>query len=278
MPHGKIDVVWLDDRVVGRLIYQPGWRWSIDVKPTAETSSCQFHHFGITLSGRLRIQMQDGIELEIGEGDVFEIPPGHDAWVVGDEPWVSIDFEAMRGFALAPSDAGKRSLATVMITDIVGSTERAVELGPARWRELLGRHNELSETAIGRAGGRLVKTTGDGVLAIFGSAEGALRAAIAIQAQVQEMGLSLRIGMHTGDVELSAGDARGLTVHTAARIAASADAGSIVLSSTMREIIDAKDLDFEEFGVHELKGIPGPRRLYRLVPRVVRRPIPAAAH
>ena len=91
-------MVELDDTVVGRMVYEPGWRWSVDVKPIAGTDSCQYHHLGVTTSGVLRVQMPDGAELEINPGDVFEIPPGHDAWVVGDEPWVSIDFEAMRTY------------------------------------------------------------------------------------------------------------------------------------------------------------------------------------
>ena len=91
LPHGRIDVVELDDRVVGRMTYDPGWKWSVDVKPIAGTDSCQFHHFGVTLSGQLRAQMRDGTELEIGPGDVFEIPPGHDAWVEGNQPFVGIE-------------------------------------------------------------------------------------------------------------------------------------------------------------------------------------------
>ena len=95
-PHGRVDIIELDDTVVGRMSYEPGWRWSVDVKPIATTESCQYHHVGVTLEGRLRVEMPDGTQLEIGPGDVFEIPPGHDAWVVGDTPWVSIDWEAMR--------------------------------------------------------------------------------------------------------------------------------------------------------------------------------------
>jgi mannose-6-phosphate isomerase-like protein (cupin superfamily) len=94
IPHGRIDVVELDDRLVGRMTYEPGWRWSTDIKPIAGTESCQFHHVGVTLSGRLRVQMPDGTELEVGPGDVFEFPPGHDAWVVGDEPVVAFEFDS----------------------------------------------------------------------------------------------------------------------------------------------------------------------------------------
>src|SRR5215210_242094 len=93
-PNGRAELVELDDRVIARMVWQPGWRWSTDLKPIAGTQSCQFHHVGIALGGRLHIQMVDGIELEVGAGEVFEIPPGHDAWVVGDEPFVTVDFEA----------------------------------------------------------------------------------------------------------------------------------------------------------------------------------------
>ena len=97
-PHGHITVVEMDDNVVGRMTYEPGWRWSVDIKPIAGGDACQFHHLGFTVSGRLRVQMSDGAEIETGPDEVFEFPPGHDAWVVGDEPWVGIDFEAMRTY------------------------------------------------------------------------------------------------------------------------------------------------------------------------------------
>ena len=138
IPHGRIDVVDLDDTVVGRMTYEPGWRWSVDVQPIAGTDTCQYHHLGVTLSGRLRAQMADGTELELGPGDVFEIPPGHDAWVVGDEPWVSVDFEAMRTYGRQGDAQDERILATMVFTDIVDSTRRAGDLGAVRWRDLVG--------------------------------------------------------------------------------------------------------------------------------------------
>jgi len=145
VPHGRIDVVELDDRVVGRMSYEPGWRWSVDVKPIAGTDSCQFHHFGVTLGGRVRVEMRDGTELEIGPGDVFEIPPGHDAWVVGDEPWISVDFEAMRAYGRTEPASGRRTLFSILFTDIVDSTAQAVARGPAAWRDIVRGHNELAE-------------------------------------------------------------------------------------------------------------------------------------
>ena len=103
-------------------------------------------------------------ELEINAGDVFEIPPGHDAWVVGDEPWVSIDFEAMRTYGRSLDAADERRLASILLTDIVDSTRRAAEVGAERWRHLVADHNRKASNAVDRYRGRLVKTTGDGVL------------------------------------------------------------------------------------------------------------------
>ena len=265
IPHGNIEVVSLDDRVVGKMTYEPGWRWSVDIKPIANTDSCQFHHFGVTISGTLRTQMRDGTELEINPGDVFEIPPGHDAWVVGDEPWVSIDFEAMRTYARATPSGGRRAVATILLTDIVDSTARAVALGPERWRETVGRHNELAERTIDGHEGRLIKTTGDGIIAVFDSAERAVRAANALVEIMKPLDIHVRAGIHTGEVEQSASDVRGIAVHAAARIAAAAGPDDVVLSATARELADGADLEFEDYGMHALKGLPGERQLFRYV-------------
>lgn len=265
MPNGRVDIVQLDDRVVGRMTYEAGWRWSVDVKPIAATESCQFHHVGVTISGRLRVQMHDGVELEIGPGDVFEIPPGHDAWVVGDVPWISVDFEAMRLYARSGPTGGRRAVYTILFTDIVDSTAQAVARGPAEWRDLVSRHNESAEKVIGQYGGQLVKTTGDGVIGLFDSAERGIRAAAAMGDVVRGLGISIRAGVHTGEVELGQGDVRGLTVHAAARIMSIADADDVIASSTVRDLVDGSSLRFEDYGLHELKGLPGPRQLYRLV-------------
>jgi class 3 adenylate cyclase len=264
IPHGRIDVVDLDDTVVGRMTYEPGWRWSVDVQPIAGTDTCQYHHLGVTLSGRLRAQMSDGTELELGPGDVFEIPPGHDAWVVGDEPWVSVDFEAMRTYGRQRDARDERILATMVFTDIVDSTRSAGEFGAARWRDLVGEHNRKASAAIDRHRGRLVKTTGDGVLAQFDGAERAVRGAAAIREAAHGLGLEIRAGVHTGEVELTADDVRGIAVHTAARIMAVAESGEILVSATVMDLLDGSELTFEDAGIHELKGLHGTRQLYRL--------------
>jgi len=208
--------------------------------------------------------MPDGTELEIGPGDVFEIPPGHDAWVVGEEPWVSVDFEAMRTYGKQRDAPDERILASIVFTDIVDSTRRAEQLGAARWRDIVGEHNRKAAAAIDRHRGRLVKTTGDGVLAQFDGAERAVRSASAIRDATHELGLTIRAGVHTGEVQTIAGDLRGIAVHTAARIMAEAQSGEILVSATVMDLLDGSGLTFEDAGLHELKGLHGVRQLYRL--------------
>jgi len=264
-PHGYINVVELDDVVVGQMVYEPGWRWSRDIKPIAGTESCQYHHLGVVISGRLRVQMPDGTELEIGPGEAFEIPPGHDAWVVGDEPWVCVDFEAMRTYAKEREVVGDRTLATILITDIVDSTRRATELGAAAWRDVVADHNRKAAAAIDRQRGRLVKTTGDGVLAVFDGAERAVRAAIGIRNAAADLGLEIRAGVHTGEIQATTDDVRGVAVHAVARIQAAAGPGQILASPTVVDLLDGSGLAFEDAGLHELKGLAGARQLFRLV-------------
>ena len=247
-PHGHIEVVEMDDNVVGRMTYEPGWRWSADIKPVAGGEACQFHHLGFTVSGRLRVQMSDGAELETGPNEVFEFPPGHDAWVVGDEPWVGIDFEAMRTYGKDFHPEADRTLASIVLTDIVDSTRLAGEMGAVRWREIIGAHNSRAIAAIDRQRGRLVKTTGDGVLASFDSPERAVRGAIAIRRVAHDLDLRIRAGVHSGEVQVTADDVRGIAVHTAARIMAVAGPDEILVSATVIDLIDGSDLEFEDAG------------------------------
>ena len=120
--------------VVGRLVLEPGWRWSEHVRPIAGTTSCQFHHVGLTLSGAMDGRMDDGTEFEVRPGDVFDVPPGHDNWVIGDEPLTAIIWGGWRGWGKPP--VGERILTTMLITDIAGSTDRAAAVGDAAWDQL----------------------------------------------------------------------------------------------------------------------------------------------
>ena len=261
-PNGKLEIFDLDDVVVGRTIFQPGWRWSKDVKDIAGTPSCQYHHLGVVISGTLHVEMDDGLTLEIGPDSAFEIPPGHDAWVVGDEPYVTIDYAGMRSFARPTVGTGERILGSILFTDVVDSTATLARVGDPAWRDLLRRHNELAQFELDRYRGRLIKQTGDGLLALFDGTERAVRCASAIAAGSAAIGLPIRAGIHTGEIERIPGDIRGVAVHMAARVMAIAGPGEILVSASTRELLAGSALEFEDRGSHELKGLPGPRQLF----------------
>ena len=149
-----------------------------------------------------------------------------------------------------------RSLATIMFTDIVSSTERAAELGDARWRALVERHDEVMSSEIERWGGRPVKTLGDGFLAVFDGPAKAVRCARAMAESVRPLGIEIRAGVHTGECERVGDDVAGIAVNVAARISALAGSGEVLVSSTVRELVLGSGLEFVEHGVHQLKGVP----------------------
>ena len=150
-----------------------------------------------------------------------------------------------------------RVLASVLFTDIVDSTRRAAELGDSAWRLLLNQHDALAERQIERHGGRLVKTTGDGVLATFDGPARSVRCARAISDGAQALGMEIRAGVHTGEVERRGDDIAGIGVNIAARIEAMAQAGEVLVSRTVTDLVAGSDLEFEDRGEHDLKGIPG---------------------
>lgn len=262
-PKGSANTVRVGDLVVGRLEQLPGWRWSEQVKPIAGTDSCQFHHIGVGISGEAMIRMDDGTELLVRAGDVFDIPPGHDQWVVGDEPAVSIIWGGWRGWGKQP--AGERILTTMLMTDIAGSTDRASRIGDAAWDQLLDRHNSLVRDVLERYRGVEIDTTGDGFLTMFDGAARAVQAAVDMRAAVRDAGLEIRVGIHTGEVEVVPGNIRGLAVHETARIMALGTAGEILVSSTTHELSAGSGFTFEDRGTHTLKGVPAPRQVFALV-------------
>jgi len=155
-----------------------------------------------------------------------------------------------------------RILTTVMFTDIVGSTERAAQLGDARWRELLGRHDELMRAELERHRGREVKTMGDGFLATFDGPARGIRCARAVEEQVRSLGIELRAGLHTGECELIGADIGGMAVNIGARIGALAGADEVVVSSTVKDLVVGSGISFHDRGTRELKGVPGEWRLF----------------
>ena len=264
---GVVDrVVEIGDLTVGRETLEPGWRWSTHVRPYVGGQSCQVRHVGVILAGHLHVRLDDGTSFEIGPNDVYEIPSGHDAWVVGEEKVVSIQWSGIRAFNARRMLPHGRMLTTLLFTDLVESTAAIARLGDEQWRELLSNHLESAREAIGRSRGREVKTTGDGVLATFDGPAQAIHCAVAIRSQSDRVGLGIRAGIHVGEVDVLGDDVRGISVHEAARIMAAAASGEILVSETTRVLAIASGLQFEDRGVHSLKGLEGERRLYAYVP------------
>ena len=263
-PTGQVNIVTLDEIAVGRFVFQPGWRWSKDVKPVAGTNSCQFRHLGFTISGSLEVCMDDGTKLVIEAGEAYEIPPGHDAWVVGDKAWDAIEFASAHTYGVSPDTLGERVLATILFSDIVGSTSTLERVGDHAWMELLREHNQKIRAAIDRHRGREIDSAGDGFLALFDGAAKAVHAATLMDPSVAELGIRVRVGIHTGEVEISGGKARGLAVHAAARVASLAAPGEVLVSGTTHDLLDGSGLSFESRGEHELKGLSGARPIFAL--------------
>jgi class 3 adenylate cyclase len=159
-----------------------------------------------------------------------------------------------------------RVLATVLFTDLVGSTARATELGDRRWRELLEQHHAAVRHELERFGGRELDTAGDGFFATFDGPARAIRCALAIVEAVQPLGLDVRTGLHTGEVELLGSKVAGIAVNIGARVAARAGAGEVLVSGTVRDLVAGSGIAFADRGVAELKGIPGEWRVSVVVP------------
>jgi class 3 adenylate cyclase len=148
-----------------------------------------------------------------------------------------------------------RALATVLFTDVVASTDRARELGDARWRELLDGHDRIARRIVEESGGELVKTTGDGILATFEAPRPAISTAKAFRHEMVVLGIEIRAGLHTGEVEHRGGDVGGIAVHTASRIMDAAAPGELLASRTVRDLVAGADVQFEYRGTHSLKGM-----------------------
>jgi class 3 adenylate cyclase len=156
----------------------------------------------------------------------------------------------------------ERILATVMFSDIVDSTRRAAELGDRDWRQLLEALEGLVGAELDRFRGRAIKTMGDGFLATFDGPARAIRCAVAIRAAAAEFGLEVSCGLHTGEVEVMGADVGGIAVHIGARVGALAGPGEVLVSGTVRDLVVGSGISFEDRGERELKGVPGPWRLW----------------
>ena len=166
---------------------------------------------------------------------------------------------------IRPAPRSDRVLATVLFTDIVGSTERAAEVGDQRWRDLLQAHHTLVRRELARFGGREIDTTGDGFLATFDSPARAIRCAVTAAGAVRGMGLEIRAGVHTGEIEVTGDNVQGIAVHIGARVAALAGGSEVVVSQTVKDLVAGSGFAFDDAGTHTLKGVPDEWRIYRVV-------------
>lgn len=260
-PRLRMQTVDVGDVSVAWLVNQPGWRWSVDVRPLVGGEWCQSRHVGILLAGHFGVTLADGTRIDLRPRDVYVIPPGHDGYVVGEEPTVAIEWSGVRGW-IPDIEITERVLATLLLTDIVDSTATAARLGDAAWRTLLAGYNERTRAILERYRGREVNTTGDGFLATFDGAARAVRCATELVRGASEDGLAIRAVVHTGELELVGEDVRGLAVHETARMLALAAGGEIVVSALTRELTGGAGIAFDDRGEHELRGIEGARRIY----------------
>jgi class 3 adenylate cyclase/pimeloyl-ACP methyl ester carboxylesterase len=199
------------------------------------------------------------------DGAVLSELPGIDNMIwAGDQDAIVGEIQAFLT-GVRPTPEPHRVLATVLFTDIVGSTRRAAEIGDSRWQVELSEHNRTMRRLLERFGGREVKTTGDGFLATFEAPARAVRCAIGLRDAVRGLGLETRAGVHTGEIEMRTDDIVGMAVHIGARIASLAAAGEVLVSGTVKDLVVGSGIAFEDRGAHVLKGVPGEWRVYAAV-------------
>jgi len=198
---------------------------------------------------------------QVREAEVVELPGEDFLFFVGDSgPMLDAIEEFLTG--QLPAHHSDRVLATVLFTDIVGSTEFAAQIGDRRWKELVADHDALVEAEVERFRGRTVRSTGDGALATFDGPGRAIRCACAIKDALRSLGIDVRAGLHSGEIELLGDNVAGISVHIGARVSALAAAGDVLVSSTVRDLVAGSGIAFEDRGEHELKGVPGSWKIY----------------
>ena len=208
---------------------------------------------------------QDAVAAAVRGAARIEIP-GRDLAMYGNEAGAMLAeiSQFVTGEHLLPE--AERVLAAVLFSDVVGSTEQASAMGDTRWARLLDRHDALARSCVGRRGGRVVKFEGDAVMAVFPSAGEAVRCALDLIAAVADVGLEIRVGIHAGDVDRRGDDLSGMAVNIAARVSAAAGTGEVLVSETVPRLVTGASLAFADRGVHTLKGVPEPWRLFAVVP------------
>ena len=206
--------------------------------------------------------MKDGTEFDCRPGDLTDIPAGHDGWVLGDEPFEMLAWMGGTTWLSPLQTLKERVLVTLLFTDIVDSTGAASRLGDQKWTDLLGNHDQRIADAVDRYRGRVVKLTGDGVLAVFDGVARAIRCAMACQQVAKDLDLSIRAAVHTGEVELAGDEIHGLAVHEASRMMSQAEPGEVLVSDFTKAFASDSQLLFEDKGKVELRGLGGSVRLH----------------
>ena len=230
----------------------------LDILPAVRVPTLVVHHRDDPL-----LPTDKGREVaELIEGAEFVELPGRNFYHVV-EPWRD-SFQEIAQFLTGeqPDVADDRVLATVLFTDIVDSTRKAAALGDREWRALLDAHDAVVRAQFARFRGREVNTSGDGFLATFDGPQRAIRCAMAIRDAVHGLGIGVRAGLHTGEVEIRGDDIGGIAVHIGARVSALANANDVLVSSTLRDLVIGSGLEFDDRGTHQLKGVPGEWRLF----------------
>jgi class 3 adenylate cyclase/pimeloyl-ACP methyl ester carboxylesterase len=235
--------------------------WDIDIRhvlPVIRVPTLVLHR-----SGDLAISVEAGRYLgeHIPGAKYVELPGSDHFPFAGDSERLVDEIEEFLTGSRSEAEPD-RVLVTVLFTDIVDSTRRAAELGDRDWRRLLDRHDEMARQEIARFRGRAVKSLGDGFLATFDGPARAVRCAAAIAERVRPLGIAVRSGLHTGEIELMPEDIAGIAVHTAARVSELAQSGEVLVSSTVRDLVAGSGLQFQDRGHHALRGLPEDVHLY----------------
>jgi len=261
-PLGESFQVRLAGTVVTRHVLQPGWSWEEHAQPLVGTASCELFHRGVVLKGQMGIRTDEGEELVIGPNQVFDLPPGHVTWVQGDEELVMVDWAGGAGFDPQPGNHA-RVMATILFTDIVDSTVHAQAKGDAAWKRTAAMHEDVVRTVLVRFGGREIETAGDSFLIVFDGAERAIRSGLELVEALAAIRVSIRVGIHSGEVALSGEGVQGLAGPASARVLAEAGPGEVLVSGTTRDLAEgAAGLAFESRGRYRLKGLEREHELF----------------
>jgi pimeloyl-ACP methyl ester carboxylesterase len=232
--------------------------WQIDVRsilPAVRVPTLVLHRQSDVL---ISIELGRELAAQIPDAKFIELPGGDHAYFTGDVESVLGEIEEfVTGHRERSSSDFERVLATVLFTDIVNSTRSAAESGDLAWLRLLDSHDHLATQTVAKYRGCLIKTTGDGILATFDGPGRAVRCALALEAASKQIGLPLRAGLHTGEIEIRGRDIGGIAVHAAARVMAEARSNEVLVSRVVTDLVAGAGLKFSERGSHELKGLPG---------------------